>query len=125
MTDAWVCLECGHRQAGPGACGACERDDVLDLRDEKVRDLMRDVEQRLVDQREKRLRFLGVAVGMVTVFALWLVPGYWQIEEAFRLPVFFDQWILMAGIGLATIAILNRLLAKKRFPYLGDDLTVR
>jgi hypothetical protein len=126
MTDRWVCLECGARQPAQGPCRACKHeDDTLDLEDLKVRELMVDVEQRLVDQREKRLRFLGVGVGMVTVFLLWLVPGFWTIREAFGLPFLLDQWLLMAGIGLATMAILTRMLAKKRFPYLADDLSVR
>ncbi|MEO8707324.1 MAG: hypothetical protein ABI867_45270 [Kofleriaceae bacterium] len=126
MTDPWVCLECGVRQGAKGPCRRCGcEDDTLDLMDLKVRELMRDVEDRLLHQREKRLRLLGVAVGMVVVFALWLVPGYWAIEESFRLPMFFDQWILMAGIGLATMAILSRMFTKRRFPYLSDDLAVR
>lgn len=126
MADRWVCLECGARQPAPGPCRACKHeDDTLDLEDLKVRELMVDVEQRLVDQREKRLRFLGVGVGMITVFLLWLVPGFWTIREAFGLPFLLDQWLLMAGIGLATMAILTRMLARKRFPYLADDLSVR
>jgi ribosomal protein L40E len=123
MTDPWVCLECGARQAEQGACRRCNKDDTLDLRDDKVRELMRDVEQRLADQREKRLRFLGVGVGMAVVFGLWLVPQYWTFRRVFALPLLFDQWVVMALLGFGTMKLLGRR-AKKRFPFLRDDLTV-
>lgn len=115
--DPWVCLECGHRQASSGACAACRREDTLDLRDEKVRDLAADVDQRRADQREKRARFVGVVVGMAVVFGMWLVPGYWTVQRAFALPLYFDQWILMAVIGFGVMKLIGR--SKPRFPYLA------
>nr|MBA2538473.1 hypothetical protein [Deltaproteobacteria bacterium] len=96
-------------------------DDTLDVRDVKVRELMRDVEQRLTDRREGRLRFLGVGIGMATVIALWMVPGYSTIRQGMALPLFLDQLILMALIGFGVIKLL---MARKRFPYLRDDLTI-
>jgi hypothetical protein len=125
MDRPWACLECGARQAAGGECARCRRDDTADLRDEKVRELARDIEDRLSHQREKRLRFVGVAVGMAVVFAAWLVPGYWSLRNStFALPFFLDQILLMAGIGLGVLAVLGRS-KKKRFPYLDDDLNVR
>lgn len=124
LRDPWVCLDCGARQAERGPCGRCGKDDTADLRDEKIRELMRDIEQRLADRRDGRLRFLGVAVGMATVFGLWMVPGYWTVRMAIALPIFFDQWILMAGIGLGVAAVLRRY-ARPRYPYLAPDLSLR
>ena len=122
----WVCIDCGARQAEQGPCAACEKDDTSDLRDYKIRELMRDVEGRLTRQREGRLRFLGVICGMAAVFGLWFIPGYWEYRARFlALPVLFDQWLLMALIGIGVAALLARALGKKRFPYLADDLTIR
>jgi len=123
MTDPWVCLDCGGRQANQGQCAACKHDDTLDLRDEKVRELMRDVDQRLADRRDGRFRFIGVAVGMVVVFALWLVPGYWTFRSVYAIPLLIDQWIVMALIGFGVVKLLGKLV-KPRFPYLKSDLTV-
>jgi hypothetical protein len=123
MTEPWVCIDCGARQAAKGKCHACGAEDTLDMQDIQVRELMRDCEQRLADQREKRHRLVGVVVGMATVFALWAVPGYWVLQQAMGLPLFFDQWILMALIGFGLMKLLS-LRAKKRFPYLRPDLTV-
>lgn len=121
----WVCIDCGARQAEKGPCANCGKDDTSDLRDEKIRELMRDVEDRLTRRREGRLRFLGVLVGMAAIGALWFVPGYWDFRaHTFALPILIDQWILMALVGLGVATLLARF-GKKRFPYLGNDLNVR
>ena len=126
MTNPWVCIDCGARQEAQGACRACGHADTLDARDEKVRELMRDVDLRLTDRREGRLRFLGVGVGMALIFALWMVPGYWDLRGKIYpgLPMLIDQWLFMALIGLGVMKVGERVLAKRRFPYLGDDLTI-
>lgn len=126
MVKPWVCIDCGARQDEQGACAACGHADTLDARDERVRELMRDVDLRLSDRREARLRFLGVGIGMVTVFALWAVPGYWSLRGSVYpgLPMFFDQWALMAVIGFGVIKIGERLVTARRFPYLRDDLSM-
>ena len=123
VTNPWVCIDCGHLQPETGRCGKCSHDDTLDVRDVKVRELMRDVEQRLTDRREGRLRFLGVGIGMAAVICLWMVPGYWTIRQGMALPLFMDQLILMALIGFGVIKLLMAR-AKKRFPYLRDDLAI-
>ena len=124
MANHWVCIDCGARQAAPGACAACRRDDTVDARDEKVRELMRDVDQELRVKRENRARLIGVLVGMTVVFALWLVPGYWEVEAMVRAPVFLDQWALMALIGFGAMLVLSRRWSARRFPYLRDDLAL-
>jgi hypothetical protein len=127
MTDPWVCIDCGARQADQGRCAACSHDDTLDARDERVRELMRDVDRRLADRRDARFRWIGVVGGMAIVFGLWLVPGYWGLRGyAYPgLPVFADQWALMALIGFGIGKLLHKLVGKPRFPYLQDDLTIR
>ena len=125
MERPWVCLDCGARQAVTGMCVACRHDDTPDARKEDVRVLMRDVDQRLADQREGRLRFAGVVIGMAMIFGLWLVPGYWSMRGVMYpgLPLLFDQWIFMAIIGLAIVKLGGRLFTS-RFPYLTSDLTM-
>jgi hypothetical protein len=119
----WVCIDCGHRQAETGRCGGCGHDDTLDLKDDKVRELMRDIEQRLTDRRETKVRFLGVGIGMAVVIALWAVPGYSTIRQGMAMPLFLDQLILMALAGFGVVKLLM-MRARKRFPYLRDDLTI-
>jgi hypothetical protein len=126
MVKPWVCIDCGARQDDKGACAACAHEDTLDARDERVRDLMRDVDMRLTDRREGRLRFLGVGIGMAIVFALWMVPGYWSLRGKVYpgLPLFADQWMLMALIAFGVLKGGEKLFFKKRFPYLQSDMTM-
>jgi hypothetical protein len=126
MTNPWVCIDCGARQEDKGSCRACGHEDTLDARVENVRDLMRDVDLRLADRRESRLRFLGVGIGMAIIFALWTVPGYWGLRGTIYpgLPLFIDQWALMAIIAFGVIKGGEKLFFKKRFPYLNADHTI-
>ena len=117
----WVCIECGARQAEAGRCKACGKDDVLDSRVEKTRELMYDVDLRLGMARETRFRFIGVGIGMAVVFLLWTVPGYWAWEQMVALPFLADQWLMMAAIGFGVMMGLKKMFDKKRFPYLTDD----
>jgi hypothetical protein len=122
----WVCIDCGHRQAAEGTCTACGHEPILDLRDEKVRELMRDVDLRLQLRREGRFRLIGVIVGMTVIFALWTRSAYWAARGTFYpgLPFLIDQWLFMALIGLGLSKLLEKKFAKRRFPYLRDDLTL-
>lgn len=126
MQKPWVCIDCGARQEARGPCHACRHEDTLDARDEKVRELMRDVDQRLADRLEARLRFLGVGLGMAIIFALWAVPGYWTARGTLYpgLPVLLDQWLFMALIGLAIVKLGQRVFKAGRFPYLDQNLTI-
>ena len=114
----WVCLECGARRAEAGAC-ACGEPETHDMRSEQVTDLMRDIDQRRRDRVETRARWIGVVVGCALVFGAWLIPGYWTVREhTMALPFWFDQWILMAGIGLVVMSVVKRFSARPLFPYL-------
>jgi hypothetical protein len=126
MTDPWVCIDCGARQPEQGKCAACGHEDTLDARQEKVRELMRDVDLRLGLRREGRCRAIGVAVGIGTIFALWMVPGYWGLRGRLYpgIPLLLDQWFFMALIGFLVSKTLEKKLGKRRFPYLRDDLTI-
>jgi hypothetical protein len=126
MVKPWVCIDCGARQDNEGACAACAHENTLDAREDRVRELMRDVDMRLTDRREGRLRFVGVGLGMALVFALWMVPGYWSLRGRVYpgLPLLVDQWFLMAVIAMGVIKGGEKLLFKKRFPYLRDDLSM-
>ncbi|CAN5903968.1 hypothetical protein BH11MYX3_BH11MYX3_21540 [soil metagenome] len=122
----WVCIDCGARQLADGTCTACSHEMTLDTRDEKVRELMRDVEDRLTRQRESRYRFVGVVIGMTVIFGLWAVPGYWGLRGRLYpgLPIFADQWMFMVLIGLGLSKLLVKHVGRKRFPYLDINLKI-
>jgi len=120
--NVWVCLDCGARQPEAGTCRACKSDEVLDARKEDVRALMADVELRLRDRREARMRWGSVAIGVGVVVLLWMIPGYWAARrQVFALPVLMDQWGLMILIAFGVLKIGDRVLAHKRFPYLDEQ----
>lgn len=121
--NPWVCIDCGARQPADGPCAACKHEMTLDTRDEQVRDLMHDVDQRLRNQLESRARFLGVLVGMTLIFGAWMIPGYWSARGRFYpgLPIFADQWILMALIGLGVSKLVVKFFGRRRFPYLDEQ----
>jgi hypothetical protein len=86
---------------------------------------MRDVDRRLAERREGRIRIIGFLSGMGIVFGLWTLPGYWEARSmSLALPVLLDQWIYMALIGFGVTKLLGRLFGKPRFPYLRQDLSV-
>lgn len=122
MTNPWVCIDCGARQAEAGTCHACAKADTLDARLEQTRELMYDVDLRIVQKAETRARMIGVAIGCGLIFGLWLVPGYWSLRGNVYpgLPFAADQWGMMAVIGFIVSKVLEKRLAKKRFPYLDD-----
>jgi hypothetical protein len=124
--NLWVCIDCGARQPAEGTCAACQHEMTLDTRDEQVRELMRDVDDRLTRQRESRFRFLGVLVGMTVIFCLWMVPAYWDARGRIYpgLPFLSDQWIFMVLIGLGIAKLLQNKVGKRRFPYL-DTITLK
>lgn len=121
--NPWVCIDCGARQAAEGACQACRHELTLDSREEKVRDLMSDVELRLRSRAEARARFLGVIVGLAVIFGAWLIPGYWHLRGRLYpgLPLFADQWIFMALIALGVSKVTLRWFGRLRFPYLDEQ----
>ncbi len=122
MTDPWVCIDCGSRQTDSGECRACRKSDTLDARKEQTRELMYDIDLRIMQKSEARARMIGVAVGIGTIAALWLVPGYWSMRGTLYpgLPFLADQWFFMAVIGVIVSKLLEKHLAKKRFPYLDE-----
>lgn len=118
----WICVECGGRQAEAGACQRCRTPAVLDGQLAHVRELMADIDLRRSLRREARQRMLSVALGIVPVFLLWLVPGFWATRlRLFALPMLFDQWLLMIGLALLAMRVLQRWPGAKRFPYLDDN----
>ena len=122
--NPWVCIECGGRQAEGGRCRACGAEDVLDARKEEVRGLMADVDLRRGLRREAQLRWGAVAIAVGTVFALWLVPGYWSLRGKLYpgLPFYADQWGFMIALGALLMAAGKRVLGgRPRFPYLDEQ----
>jgi len=118
----WVCLECGARQPQAGACAVCREPVTHDMSTEQVRELMRDIDLRSRDRGETLARWIGVVTGLAIVFGAWLIPGYWSLRGSVYpgLPFLFDQWLVMALIGLVVMKLLQRRLVRRRFPYLED-----
>lgn len=122
MTNPWVCIDCGARQAEAGVCRACGKGETLDARDERTRELMYDVDLRIAQKAETRARLIGVAIGVGTIVGLWLVPGYWKLRGTVYpgIPFLVDQWLFMSIIGVVVSKLLEKRLARKRFPYMDD-----
>ena len=121
MTDGnYCCTQCGHRQAGEDRCGRCGSDTIHDLRSRRTRDFLEEIESRLRDQREGRIRTASVIGGMGLVIAAWFVPGYADLRGTAYpgLPIFADQVIFMIVLALGIHWGLDRTFAGKRFPWI-------
>jgi hypothetical protein len=119
MDGNFVCTQCGNRQTGEATCGRCGSDTMHDLRSRRTRDFMDEIEGRLRDQREGRIRAVSVAGGMGLVIFLWFIPGYGDLRGSAYpgLPLFADQVIFMIVASLGIHTALDRLFTKKRFPF--------
>ena len=115
----FVCTQCGLRQAEPERCAGCGDDTLLDLREERTRELLVEMDARRRDRRETQVRILAVVIGIATVAALWLVPGYWGFRERnYAMPFLIDQWALMIGIAFGAMKLVGKALpARRRFPF--------
>jgi hypothetical protein len=90
-----------------------------------VRELLYDIDLRMALRHESRTRYASVAIGIGAVIVLWLLPGFWSARaQYFALPMLFDQWMLMIALAYGTMKFLDRHPAKRRFPYLRDDLSI-
>jgi ribosomal protein L40E len=124
MRNPWVCLDCGARYPEASNCRDCGNSDLLDARKEEVRALMADVDMRLGDRREAKIRWISVIVAIAIVVGAWMVPGYWSLRGTLYpgIPFLLDQWILMAGLGFGLLKLLERVFAApRRFPYLDEQ----
>lgn len=94
----------------------------MDLRSRRTRDFLDEVESRLRDQREGRIRTISVVSAMAIVVALWLVPGYWSLRGRVYpgLPFLADQVILMIGVALGVMKVLEQKLDRPRFGFVKD-----
>ena len=116
----YVCTQCGHRQNQNDECRGCGVDIVLDIREARTRELLRDIEMRLENKRSDRIRMFSVLAGMAIIFSMWPFSFWWELRAAFiGLPLLFDQWIYAGLIAAGIIKLLeNHFADKKRFPFL-------
>ena len=116
----FVCIQCGRRQPAAERCTGCGEDNLLDLAKDQTRELLMDIDQRLRDRREARLRMLAVAIGIAAVVVLWGIPGYWRFRnETIALPFFLDQVVLMVVVAFAATKLLEQAWpGKKKFPFI-------
>lgn len=122
MDGNYCCTQCGNRQAGEGTCSRCGSDTIHDLRSRRTRDFMEEIESRLRDQREGRIRAASVIGGMGVVILAWFVPGYADLRGTAYpgLPIFADQVIFMIVAALGIHFALDRVFKGQRFPYLAS-----
>lgn len=112
----FVCPECATRQPQAPLCTFCGYDGLLDLDNERHVELLRDIDMRQRDRYESRMRMVAVAIAMISVVALWCVPGFWSARSrAFAMPFLADQWLLMAVIGFGITKIADRFAPRGRF----------
>ena len=117
-----ACPDCGHRQDTRDRCAKCGWDGLFDLDNEAHVLQLREIDQRARDKRNDRVRMASVAFGMILVFALWLVPGFWHArKQYFAIPLLIDQWALMIGIALGLSKLLEKTAPRGKFYYLDDD----
>ena len=117
---SFCCSACGHRQDVDAACGRCGADSLLDLRRRRHRELLEEIDSRLSDRRNDRIRMIGVVAGIATIVAAGiLIPGYWTARaKLFALPLLADQVIYMIVIAFGIITVLERTFNRKRSPFL-------
>jgi hypothetical protein len=116
----FACSQCGNRQGTESNCASCGSDTVHDLDSRRARELFEEIDSRLRDRAEGRARFGGVICGMAIVIAAWFIPGYWTARNAMlALPMFADQWLLMAVFAYGLMQVFERALQRPRFPYLS------
>jgi hypothetical protein len=115
-----VCIQCGRRQPAAERCAGCGEDNLLDLGKDQTRELLLDIDQRLRDKRETRIRVLGVVIGIAAIVLIWAVPGYWGFRNrTFALPFFLDQVALMVAVAFAATKLLERAWpGTKKFPFI-------
>jgi hypothetical protein len=119
MDGNFVCTQCGNRQSAEDRCGRCGSDTIHDLRSRRTRDFLEEIEMRLRDQREGRIRAASVIGGMGLVIFLWFIPGYSDLRGSAYpgLPLFADQVAFMIVAALGIHFGLDRVFTRKRFPY--------
>jgi hypothetical protein len=116
----FACSQCGHRQSAEDVCGRCRSDTIHDLRKSNTRELFDDIDMRLRDKIEGRVRAGAVVLSITIIILLWMVPAYREARgKAYPgLPLFADQVILMTLLALAILKVGESKLQRKRFPYL-------
>jgi hypothetical protein len=104
---------CGHRAKADGDCPFCRDSPLLDIRDDGVRELIREHDRRRRQSREQKFLWLAVIGSIIVVIAANIfIPNYQQLRrETMALPFFLDQILIMAAIGY-----VGQLLLSKLFP---------
>lgn len=118
-----ACPECGHRQEAGDRCGSCSYDGILDLTNPRHVELLHDIDRRRRDKRNDRVRLASVGFAMLTVFALWLVPGYWDLRGTVYpgLPLLADQFAIMIALAFGMSKLLEKTAPPSKFPYLERE----
>jgi hypothetical protein len=65
---------------------------------------------------------VGVVVGMIIVFGLWCIPGFWDVRARFfAIPLLIDQIVLMAAIAYGIGQLLDKILPGRVPEFVLDD----
>jgi uncharacterized membrane protein YvbJ len=79
----FACPQCGSRQLELSTCRSCNGESVLDLRLERNRDLLADIDLRQRQKLESIIRWAGVFGSIAAVVALWMIPGFWKARHTY------------------------------------------
>ena len=116
----------GQRLAARESCGQCGCESVYDLRNPETLTFLQDMRTRGLDRREAKVRWAGVAIGIVLVLGMWAIPGFWEVRRRFfAIPFLFDQWALMGATAYGIGLLLDKLLPGKAPYAFVDELVAK
>ena len=105
----FICIPCAELVPAPGTCGKCG-DVLLDCAREDVRQLVDDINSRKRGAHEQRMLWVSIAAAFVLMFAIWSIPGYWQLRRyLFQLPLLIDQQLMLLGLSFLFVKLSRKL----------------
>ena len=115
----FACANCGHLGESEGDCPSCHQADLLDIRRPEVVELLRDTDSRIAQNRNDKIRWLSVGLGIFVGVAINFIPGFrWPIV----LPFGGHWWIFTIACSLGIMHLLEKTIgAKSRFPYIDAE----
>src|SRR4051794_28077540 len=120
-TTSFACTRCGLRQERGDRCTSCRHDCVLDLRDNKNVEFLRESDRKRRRAHVDRTRRVAVGIATALVIATWFIPGFWAARaHLFAPPLMLDQLLVTALVGGLLWKVLERWPPQLRFPYLAE-----
>ena len=114
----FACSDCGQRSvAGGDTCARCGNGPLLDLRQDLVRQTLREEDDRRRERTAQRGIWVGVPIGIVSMLALAFTAPAVIKAIPIPLPVAFRVIVLMCLVAWGASRLYVRLFpAERRFP---------